>query len=363
MAKNTPQNNKLRELHHLAAYNSVAQPTGKVTRGFGKVDNNTDFITQRPLQKSRKKIQEPKKRIQPKTLSLSEELNNTAHDYHRIDLSNAKVDHGTRGVVQRVGIANVVLEEDDRGLYVDSILFHERVPTDARGGGQGDHTVAEALIEGSFKALTGRSIKGYLKGLYDINQGHLEGTESAQHTPAGGKDRFPITPTDVGQEIERYIKGWEDVYASGSLYYLTDITTQVWRLLSKRTDTAFARAEGITTGGGSGTGEREAMKELEALREKVPNDWHRNDEFIEHVADILLGLVDVKPKTLPKKRLQTILWRAAHHAADVLKIINTDWMNKVANKMAKHIPPADEGPVWAPATIGEGSKAVRSTPY
>ena len=50
LAKNSPQNAKLRDLHHLAAANSVAQKKSNVKQGFGFVDNRTEAIAQRKLQ-------------------------------------------------------------------------------------------------------------------------------------------------------------------------------------------------------------------------------------------------------------------------------------------------------------------------
>ena len=47
LAKTSPQNAKLRELHHLAAANSVAQKKNGVKQGFGFVDNRPETLAQK----------------------------------------------------------------------------------------------------------------------------------------------------------------------------------------------------------------------------------------------------------------------------------------------------------------------------
>lgn len=49
LAKNSPQNARLRELHHLSAAHSVAQKKSNVKQGFGFVDNRPEAIAQRKL--------------------------------------------------------------------------------------------------------------------------------------------------------------------------------------------------------------------------------------------------------------------------------------------------------------------------
>ena len=50
LAKNTPQNAKLRELHNLAVANSVAPKKSNVKQGFGFIDNRPEAVAQRKLQ-------------------------------------------------------------------------------------------------------------------------------------------------------------------------------------------------------------------------------------------------------------------------------------------------------------------------
>ncbi|RIJ45640.1 DUF4157 domain-containing protein [Maribellus luteus] len=233
-------------------------------------------------------------------------------------------------VVQAFGLANVVLniDEESRQPFVDRINFKERVPTTTPGSSQGDHTVAEALIEASIKSLEYNFIPDFLEGLLSLISRNLTGAEQAQHTEETGEARYTIDPGSVYQEIDQIRMQYTEISPFLISQKLSDITTKVWRLLSKRDLTAFDRKEGMTTGGGNGVDEAAAMREIRAL--EVPEVGWNQQPFIDRVANILAQLIDIKETTMPDENQQKICRRAAEHVGDVLYIQSSDWKNRVA---------------------------------
>lgn len=89
LAKNTPQNNKLRELHHLAAAHSVTQKKSNGKQDFGFVDNRPKAIAQRKLREVGNKS--------PRAMQLKA--------FH--DITNAKSSPNGFHTIQKVGLENL----------------------------------------------------------------------------------------------------------------------------------------------------------------------------------------------------------------------------------------------------------------
>lgn len=64
LTKSSPQNAKLRHLHHLAAAHSVAQKKSNGIQGIGFVDNRSEAIAQRKLQEMGNNIPQAKQNVQ-----------------------------------------------------------------------------------------------------------------------------------------------------------------------------------------------------------------------------------------------------------------------------------------------------------
>ncbi|MEO1624727.1 MAG: DUF4157 domain-containing protein, partial [Bacteroidota bacterium] len=252
-------------------------------------------------------------------------------------------------VVQAFGLANVVLDMDPESgaPYVHNINFKERVPTTTPGSSQGDHTVAEALIEASIRSLEHNSIPDFLLGLQILMRRNLTGAESALHSNERGDSRYTIAPAEVSAEIGHILESLEEISPFLLSRELSDVTTKVWRLLSKRDLTAFDRREGVTTGGGHGVEEAAAMRDIRAL--EVPERGWNQGPFIERVAHILASLIDFDVDNMPDDRQRHLCRRAAEHVGDVLHIESADWKNRVAAAAYNFKHQAGDGMRMAPA--------------
>lgn len=251
-------------------------------------------------------------------------LSNNAVD---IMLSFSKNGKNRERVLQKFAMANVVLdvnEEDD--VYVANINFKERVPTNIHRG-QGDHTVAEALIEASFKSIVPCFIPDFLFHLGEIIRSHLPQDTKAFHTSELDNKREQITAEDVFYEISNLIQIWDNINGFVLSRVLSDIATKVWRLLNQRPYSAFKRSEGITTGGGD---ERQALDEL--LMTTVPSSSWMSSDFIDEIAEVAIPLIDLSPGG-PPEVIEEITRRAAEHIGDVLRIPSSDWKNRLGKAM------------------------------
>ena len=247
------------------------------------------------------------------------------------------------------------------GYYIENINFKERVPTTAEGSAQGDHTVAETLIEASIKALIGRGVSPFLNSLLRVMENNLTGEEKAYHTDEAEGVRSAINTKGVYEEIhavsEAYERGEIDLVHLQRI--LSELTTKVWRLLSKRENTAFLRKEGRTTGGGGGAGESAAMKAAASVEVPGGLDYVRAP-FIEQIATLVAPLIDAVPTMFTRDELLGICRRAATHIAEVLEIGNSDWINRVAAniyflKTGEKIAPRSAPPKFHPDFGGDGS--------
>lgn len=236
-------------------------------------------------------------------------------------------------VIQAFGLANVVLDRDCKSneIYIININFKERVPTDTKGSSQGDHTVAEALIEESIKTLCNLPIESFLSSLLSLMEYNLTGEETARHT-----EEYNATSSidcfGLYNEISDFKNKWKYTDPIYLQYYLSDYLSQYWRLLNKRKMTAYIRSEGFTTGGGEGSGEMQAKAKLLELKDRLDREkqWWAIHEYVILVAQCAIGFIDLNISKVPEDIQHVIFRRAAQHCATVMGIENTDWINKVA---------------------------------
>lgn len=234
-----------------------------------------------------------------------------------------QVTNNIGSVIQAFGLANVVLGKNDESYYVANLNFKERVPTTTSSSSQGDHTVAEVLIEASFKSLVPNTINGYLEGLAQLMLRHITPDVEAMHTDESSNESYKINANDVFFNIQDLLEEQIDPYFCSQI--LSDVTTKVWRLFSKRPYTAFEKEEGLTTGGGK---ENAAKKAL--LETAVPYlDWRTND-YINEIAGIAIGFVDVNADSMDDEMIYTIIRRASEHVGDMMGIESADWKNRLA---------------------------------
>lgn len=250
-------------------------------------------------------------------------------------------------VIQAYGIVNVTLDVDDDNttVYISNISFHERVPTDANGG-KGDHVVAESLITSSLlnvKNCTPDELLAYLEELARTNLG---GMETAKHTDREYEERRQIDCEKFFAELEKGIEGVHPVKLAARL---GELCTMYWRLLEKRSATAFIRAEGKTTGGSGGTDEAAGMKLLDEIDHRFQaldtSQWHEIFTQQEPIARILHDkMMDLVASTFSNQEVYYLCHRAATAVALKLKIGNTGWINQVAAYAYKHFTNVGIGP-------------------
>lgn len=234
---------------------------------------------------------------------------------------------------QLLAIANVVVFNDGGGAKVMAINFAERVPTTV-GNGQGDHGVAEVLIQESISSLTGKTVYEYLKGLYERVEKNLEGLEIARHTSQLGKS-FGTNKTALLNRIAALAGDLATTPPENLQYLLSELTTEYWRLLEKRDLTAFARSKALTTGGGQ---EKEGIQGLRRVKERLSSQKGRDydygrDDALDDAIGYTPFLMDLIAHEFGNEDLETLVVRAATHVADFLQIDDPAFVKELAEQL------------------------------
>jgi hypothetical protein len=160
---------------------------------------------------------------------------------------------------------------------VDRIEFADRVPTTASGG-QGDHTVAEALIELTLqKHCRGKTHVEIAKSLPQLLF-HLDESVSAKYL--GGDKKFHVINLEgilslIHDYDQQATSGAEGEDLNEMLSHILEMFLRVW---NKRAGSAYLRNEGKTTGGSGGADEKKAKQELTELSERTDLDEDQDDE-------------------------------------------------------------------------------------
>lgn len=92
LAKNSPQDAKLRELHNLSAAHSVTQKKSNVKRGFGLMDNRPEAVIQRGLQKRMHGPPLQKNVVQLMNLVKSEKIKAVFEELKQITVDGRRMD-------------------------------------------------------------------------------------------------------------------------------------------------------------------------------------------------------------------------------------------------------------------------------
>lgn len=249
-----------------------------------------------------------------------------------IELTYPQAPSGT-APAQLLAIANVVVFNKGDGARVAAIRFAERVPTTV-GDGQGDHGVAEVLIQESITALEGRSVYEFLKGLYDRALANLEGIEIARHTSQLGESS-QINKAKLLHEIATLAGNLSKTPPENLQYLLSEVTTKYWRLLEKRDLTAFDRKEKRTTGGGQ---EKDGIQGLRRIKQRLHSSTGRDIDYTREdaLADAIgytPFLMDLIAHEFNNENLGTLTLRAAAHVADFFGIDDESFVEELADQL------------------------------
>jgi hypothetical protein len=215
----------------------------------------------------------------------------------------------TSQLVQRKIIARIRTAKsgnDDIGRIITELRLEGRAPTDSKGSGQGDHTVAETLInESVVREVMNMRPKVALNNLMVLARltlpeegvGELYGTFSShwsEFDTLEGEDQNTI----LENCIQRYIE-----------------------LANKRPGTAFARSEEVTYGGGK---EKQSIGLVRQIADKKSRQEEPDHNDLEITAHALLGLIDMKYIQGEEARYIDIIVRALKHAVFSVLILSPE---------------------------------------
>ncbi|SMO94686.1 DUF4157 domain-containing protein [Gracilimonas mengyeensis] len=271
--------------------------------------------------------------LKTRTWSGSDEisqLKETANKHSLIEIEQPEM----KGeVAQLMAIANVVVFNDGGGAKVVNIKFAERVPTTVSGG-QGDHGVAEVLIQESISSLKGKTIYGFLEGLYHMVMSDLEGIEIARHT-SQLDEVSGINKANLLHEIATLAGNLDKTPPENLQYLLSEVTTKYWRLLEKREMTAFKKEDKLTTGGGQ---EKDGIKGLRRIKERLHSTMGSDIDYQEEnaLADAIgytPFLMDLIAQEFSNEDLDTLVSRAATHVAEFLGISDGGFISELTNQL------------------------------
>lgn len=169
----------------------------------------------------------------------------------------------------------------------------ERAPTQVSGS-QGDHTIAEALMELMLVSfIKGKTHKETAKSI-ELLLAHLD--QQARTKFKNDNDTF--TNLDI-KFISQLINNYNEMAFNNDTdgedlnNMLESILDAFIRLWNKRAGSAYSKKEGKTTGGGGGPEEKKAKKELLLLSEKTKTEGS-SEELASDMANHILTMIDFK---------------------------------------------------------------------
>lgn len=235
------------------------------------------------------------------------------------------------GIIQRKIIARIRTEPGGENLprTISEVRLEGRAPTDILGGNQGDHTVAETLINESVRQeITGMPRKVALNNLMVLAQLTL--------------------PDDNIHELNTnfYAKYWDNFDTLDGEDQNTIIEEFVQRyieLANKRPGTAFARNDQITRGGG---GERGAIGGIRELADKLKTGQVISENDLYVAAENVLNLIDIKFIQGHQVRYIDTIVRALQHAVlSVLVGLSKEQLKKLIEDLITGLGQRDGFPV------------------
>lgn len=212
------------------------------------------------------------------------------------------------GTIQAMLIKVVTKRVDAHTRQISKVLFEGRVPTVVTSG-QGDHTVAEALMELRVEQFC-------------LGKTHAEVAESIFQLfvllDAEAKTRFKsddnkMTALDQ-QKIQSDATAYKDMVAKGAEgedlnEALSNLLTAFMRLWNKRAGSAYLRSEGMTSGGGDEKAGKKGIREVTAKADALGD----SPDLKILLARSLTQMIDFKAKMdLPQ---------AARHLAHTIEIV------------------------------------------
>lgn len=208
-------------------------------------------------------------------------------------------------VIQNKIIARIrtkASEHPDLPRTISEVRLEGRAPTDARGGGQGDHTVAETLInESVIREIMGQSRKVAINNIGVLAQMTL---------PEAGV-------LEISELIGSVWNGFDAWEGEDQNRFVEELVQRYIEIANKRPGTAFARNEEVTRGGG---GERQAIGLIRRLADKVSAGQAPGPEDLAEAATNLTELIDIKYRDDTQDRYVNIISRAMQHA--VLSVLH-----------------------------------------
>jgi len=203
-------------------------------------------------------------------------------------------------LVQRKIIARIRTAKSDSPDFprvISELRLEGRAPTDAEGQGQGDHTVAETLINESVR----QEVMGMPRRIALNNIMVLASL---------------TLPEEGAKEIATnyYNKYWEEfdhIEGEDQNIILEECIQRYIEIANKRPGTAFARNKEVTRGGGS---ERQAIGLIRELADKLNAGKNIEDDDLMISAQSILDLIDIKYTMEEEDRYINIVVRALQHA-------------------------------------------------
>lgn len=226
-------------------------------------------------------------------------------------------------VIQNKIIARIrteASEHPDLPRTISEVRLEGRAPTDARGGGQGDHTVAETLInESVIREIMGQSRKVAINNM---------GVLARMTLPEAGVREIDELIGSVWTDFE----AWE---GEDQNRFVEELVQRYIEIANKRPGTAFARNEEVTRGGG---GERQSIGLIRRLADKVSAGQAPGPEDLAEAAINLTELIDIKYRDDTRGRYVNIISRAMQHAVlSVLHGISREAVGTILNHLMQSL--------------------------
>lgn len=215
----------------------------------------------------------------------------------------------TSQLVQRKIIARVRTEKSgnvDIGRIITELRLEGRAPTDSEGSGQGDHTVAETLInESVLREVVGMRPKVALNNMMVLA-------------------KLTLPEKSFSELVETFSGYWSEfdsLEGEDQNKILENCIQRYIELANKRPGTAFARSEEVTYGGGQ---EKQAIGLVRLIADKKSRKEEPDDNDLQATAHSLLNLIDIKYIEGQEERYITIIVRALQHAVFSVLLLTSE---------------------------------------
>jgi hypothetical protein len=204
-----------------------------------------------------------------------------------------KVNHVLqRKVIVRVRTGNI----PQLGRVISEVCITGRAPTDVPGSSQGDHTVAETLINESVKReLLNMSRKIGLNNLIVLSD--LTLPENFRAEVIGFQQYWSQFDTMDGEDQNSVLEEFAQRYIE---------------LANKRPGTAYLKSQTVTWGG-SGAKEKSAIKFIRELANLIESGGVIKEGHLLEAARSIMDLVDMKYKIGFEDRYCEVVTRALQH--------------------------------------------------